>query len=50
MSALKVNYINTLQTWENHLMQWDPISYAGIDHIVVPTQYVWMPTIGLSNL
>ncbi len=39
--------IVTLQEWVDEFLIWDPDSYEGIEHLMVPTKEIWIPDITL---
>ncbi|XP_037836561.1 5-hydroxytryptamine receptor 3A [Kryptolebias marmoratus] len=45
-----ISYIWVYLRWDNEHIWWDPNQFCGIDHILVPTQYLWMPDLTIEEM
>ncbi|XP_037546867.1 5-hydroxytryptamine receptor 3A-like [Nematolebias whitei] len=45
-----ISYIWVYLRWDNEHIWWDPDKFCGIDHILVPTQLLWMPDVTIEEM
>ena len=37
------------QEWTNHLINWKPVDYGGVEHISLDASQIWQPDMVLYN-
>lgn len=42
-------YLWVLQCWRDEFLWWDPANYGGVESVVLPEEYVWLPDMNLEN-
>ncbi|XP_026034069.1 5-hydroxytryptamine receptor 3A-like [Astatotilapia calliptera] len=45
-----ISYIWVYLSWKNEYTKWDPDQFCGIKQITIPTEYLWMPDITISEM
>lgn len=41
---------SSVQRWDNEHIWWDPNEFCGLDHILVPTKFLWMPDLTIEEM
>ncbi|XP_021173633.2 5-hydroxytryptamine receptor 3A-like [Fundulus heteroclitus] len=45
-----ISYIWIYLRWDNEHVWWDPEQFCGLDHILVPTQLLWIPDLTIEEM
>ncbi|XP_043959083.1 5-hydroxytryptamine receptor 3A-like [Gambusia affinis] len=45
-----ISYIWIYLRWDNEHIWWDPEQFCGLDHILVPTQLLWIPDLTIEEM
>ncbi|XP_008294207.1 5-hydroxytryptamine receptor 3A-like [Stegastes partitus] len=45
-----ISYMWILLDWENEHISWNPPDFCGLEHLIVPTEFLWVPDLTIEEM